>query len=387
MAAEPKLTNVSIVVVGGKMPQMDLVERLIKKKHEELNDNLVVIDVRKHMINATPGHAVIEGQDGAWPQTAISVYAHPQFAKLVTSIITFVAGHHDGDNMIVVLKGKTGYHRADVVARTLKDALNSLMEISRESGELAPVFNANMFSLAGAATAIEAKTIWFRACDWHSRPWACCPMPPVDQRFAHLHHAATAQTTIAYKTIWEHVNAVYTLEQPSVSIAFGTVADSPDAVYPIAKPLPKRKRKQPEEVQDSGGAASSIGGAASSIGGADSPIGGIKLTPRPPNSPPRASIETCICCGGRGKVRSRLEQWETHEEDVHVWANVLDELGADKHAKKELFNLATAGPQHRVAAGMIIHKVLKKSAYGDLDNVSAFIASSVKGAWHQRSWA
>ena len=146
MAAEPKLTNVSIVVVGGKMPQMDLVERLIKKKHEELNDNLVVIDVRKHMTSATPGHAVIEGQDGAWPQTAISVYAHPQFAKLVTSIITFVAGHHDGDNMIVVLKGKTGYHRADVVARTLKDALNSLMEISRESGELAPVFNANMFS-------------------------------------------------------------------------------------------------------------------------------------------------------------------------------------------------------------------------------------------------
>ncbi len=91
-----------------------------------------------------------------------------------------------------------------------------------------------------------------------------------------------------------------------------------------------------------------------------------------------------MCCSGRGRVESRLAAWATLSDDVRVWANVLDELGADPKSQKELFNLATAGPEHRAAAGNIIHKVLKKDAYGDIGNVSAFISSSVKVAWHGR---
>ena len=91
-----------------------------------------------------------------------------------------------------------------------------------------------------------------------------------------------------------------------------------------------------------------------------------------------------MCCGGRGTVESRLDEWATRSEDARAWANVLDELGADSGSQKELFNLATSGPHYRVAAGSIIHRVLKKSAYGDIGSVSAFIASSVKMAWHHR---
>ena len=89
-------------------------------------------------------------------------------------------------------------------------------------------------------------------------------------------------------------------------------------------------------------------------------------------------------CSGRGRVESRLAAWATHSDDVCVWANVLDELGADPKSQKELFSLAVAGPEYRAAAGSIIHKVLKKSAYGEIGDVSAFIASSVKVAWHGR---
>ena len=83
-------------------------------------------------------------------------------------------------------------------------------------------------------------------------------------------------------------------------------------------------------------------------------------------------------------VESLVNEWATHSDDVRVWIGVLDELGADSSSQKELFILATAGPEKRVAAGMIIHKVMKKSAFGDICNASAFISSSVKGAWHQR---
>ena len=74
------------------------------------------------------------------------------------------------------------------------------------------------------------------------------------------------------------------------------------------------------------------------------------LTPIPPSECPPNRGETCLCCGGRGKVESRLETWVTHSEEPQVWASVLDELGADVGSHQELFNLATAGPLYRVAA-------------------------------------
>ena len=164
-----------------------------------------------------------------------------------------------------------------------------------------------------------------------------------------------------------HADAIFTEEKQLATIAFGTVASSPNVVYPI-KRLPKRKRP-------SMAAASSDARAPDNI---------RALTPIPPSEPPPNRGETCMCCGGRGKVESRDETWVTHSEDPNVWASVLDELGADVGSQQELFNLATAGPSYRVAAGSIIHKVMKKSAYGELGNVSAFIAASVKMAWHKR---
>ncbi len=340
---------------------------MTESKHDETSDSIVAIDIREHMPRATSGYTAAAGQGGAWPQTAIAVYAHPKFAPLVNSIVSFVAGHHEGEPTIIVLRCTTGYHRADVASRTVKDVLNSLMCIDRASGELCRVINANTFSLASAETLADATTRWARVCSWHELPWAIAPTPPVDQRFAYLHHTATEETTITYNTIWEHAEAVLTEQKKSVSIAFGTVESSLVAVYPI-KPLPKRRRVS----------------ASSASGSADVPTIIRALVPTPPSEPPRDWGEVCMCCSGRGRVESRLAAWATHSDDVCVWANVLDELGADPKSQKELFSLAVAGPEYRAAAGSIIHKVLRKSAYGEIGDVSAFIASSVKVAWHGR---
>ena len=367
MENQPKLVSIAIVAVGDEMPQNIVVEGFIELKHKELGDGIVLIDIREHMPHATSGYTVTAGQDGTWPQTAIAVYAHPKFAPLVNSIVSFVAGHHEGEPTIVVLRCTTGYHRADVASRTVKDVLNSLMCIDRASGELCRVINANTFSLAAAETLADASSRWARVCSWHVLPWTIAPTPPVDQRFAYLHHTATEETTITFNTIWEHAEAVLSEQKKSVSIAFGTVESSPVVVYPI-KPLPKRRRVSASSASGSAGVTPII----------------RALVPTPPSEPPRDWGEVCMCCSGRGMVDSRLAAWVTHSDDVRVWANVLDELGADPKSQKELFNLATSGPEYRTAAGSIIHKVLKKSDYGEIGNVSAFIASSVKMAWHGR---
>ena len=317
--------------------------------------------MNEHMHHAAKGHTVKPEQDGTWPQTAIALYANAKFAPIVNSLISYVANNHQSEPTIVIVKCTTGYHRADVANKTFKDVVNSIEDVlSTSGGVLRRVFNASLFSFASVTKPADAKNLWKRVCSWHTSPWAIVPTPPVDQRFAYLHHTATEETNITYNQIWTHAETVLTVHEKSVPIVFGTVPDAPGLVYKIHA-APKAAVAAEAEVE--------IADVAPTL------LPKPKLMPKPPTSAPprkrpntsdasgsagdyRESIddrvwtpndesvnraETCMCCGGCGMVESLVNEWATHSDDVRVWIGVLDELGADSSSQKMLFSSPRRG--------------------------------------------
>ena len=78
--------------------------------------------------------------------------------------------------------------------------------------------------------------------------------------------------------------------------------------------------------------------------------------------------------------RRVLEQWQTFEWDPALWVDLLDEIGADENARRDLFLLSQIRKED---ANDIVWKIVKKMTDGDhLVNASAFIHSSCKNVRH-----
>jgi len=91
----------------------------------------------------------------------------------------------------------------------------------------------------------------------------------------------------------------------------------------------------------------------------------------------------------RGKDDRREERrpWETFEHNAENWAEVLDEIGVDVQAQRELFCLAQMGDEEFPRAQGIIAKLLKKeSDDARPHNPSGFVHSCVKIAQDELGW-
>ena len=79
-------------------------------------------------------------------------------------------------------------------------------------------------------------------------------------------------------------------------------------------------------------------------------------------------------------LRRVLEQWQTFEWDPALWVDLLDEIGADENARRDLFLLSQIRKED---ANDIVWKIVKKMTDGDhLVNASAFNHSSCKNVRH-----
>jgi hypothetical protein len=71
----------------------------------------------------------------------------------------------------------------------------------------------------------------------------------------------------------------------------------------------------------------------------------------------------------------RLEKWMTFDRDLHVWVEVLEDMGADTASMQELFLLAQRDYD---AANDVLSKLLKFQTTGHgIGNPSAWLHSAV----------
>ena len=114
----------------------------------------------------------------------------------------------------------------------------------------------------------------------------------------------------------------------------------------------------------------------------------IKPSARQPSTPPtkRARVEQFV---SRDQAIARdprymAENWATFERSAEVWADYLQDRGADSHSVAGLFLLAQMSDVGYKRANSIVYKVVKKDGDSQhITNVSAFIHSCVKTARHQ----
>ena len=87
---------------------------------------------------------------------------------------------------------------------------------------------------------------------------------------------------------------------------------------------------------------------------------------------------------GTGEIPNKKAEFATFDQDPRQWHDFLKSRGADEGAMAQLFALAQTSWGYDEAM-KIMHKMLKKESGGQnysVRNVSAFICSSVKGAWN-----
>ena len=99
----------------------------------------------------------------------------------------------------------------------------------------------------------------------------------------------------------------------------------------------------------------------------------------------RSRTVPCAYCDGTGKKRltDTIGAIANFSTDPSKWKDVLAARGCDDTAFIEFYALASSSDWGYTRAMRIIHNIMKKEAGGHpVQNVSAFIVSGTKDAWH-----
>ena len=138
-------------------------------------------------------------EDGTFEQTIIAVYQSCQMASVVDSaLMEFVQDAGMVGAALWFLEGWTGYHRPDVVGRTMKSVLNNM-----RGPEGDRLFNAEFFPLARCRHMGEAMDRIEQAQYWLEHPWTLSPTTEWHSAYA---HDATIRNKSAFDTftkVWQ----------------------------------------------------------------------------------------------------------------------------------------------------------------------------------------
>jgi hypothetical protein len=428
---------VPVAIVGSGAKHHSKVIRAYESRLQEENVYYIRVDLRTKMPDPLKQDRVRPEEDATHAKTIVAVMGQHQFPVVIEETLALLCTEFPGQPPDVRKKGAhvlvncySGYHRNDSFTRVFESLLNMCKVADMK------IFNAQRFTLVGKypreyGHELNMAMLWSR-CPWtllsiedklfgeydcRSRPDARSNWQKINSLIMPkdfniltdgLHHTFQSymeciDVTFDPNELWQpnQYDAEFEPLHEDLPDDIDAVPRPPDAV--LAGPRPPQMPPS-QAVREAQQAQSIYAQMPSPTSAADvntpgdhqadmphRPVPSSRMPPPPPpavvvpsdpNGPPWMSPQY--------RRVEPMQPWETFEFSLDNYRQVLDDCGADRQARMELFQLAQLQCGGRDAANSIVHK-LKNNVDGGrhgekIHNYSAYIHSHCVGMRHKLAW-
>ena len=366
------------ILTGGEKDADNFHQYLIDEHPDDL-DNWTFVDLQP-LLKKDPATSIGHKEGFESTQTQTVVMGQEAFANTLQGVmkqsLPTVDGAYDGDDYKdkFFVFCRTGWHRAGVTGKALKEAYNY---IEIDDGR---VFNCQTFSLQDSYGHRDYRTRMSNAVRWSEEPWTIIEGGYRSRGALWGYTAASSNpyAWVGFREFWDFVDEFVTVID---KIHKQVLVPSQPLFPPPAPPFPIKGdhgEHDDDKWLDDASWAAREDARENERSSYDSQRGEQSAKHEESSShDSRPSYAT--------RPKDEPPSWATVKRDPSLWWHLFEKVGVDSYARKDVYALAQTSDEGHKAAMAIIFKLLKKDTDGEEYDTSpsAFVHSCAKNAMQE----